>query len=157
MTRNESRTLLLDQHRRLRELMTGALVAAAGFRAGDGTARELKVALDALRTTLEEHNRTEEDFLVPLFQEDVNAGGQRHAERMLYEHASEHAVFQVGLIGEDAEVAKRIGEIAQGLDAHMVAEEATFLNPVVLRESDRDARAGARPLRQDQPLPPPKR
>jgi len=156
MNRNESRTLLLDQHRRLRELMTRALVAAARFRAGDGTAREVKVALDALRTALEEHNRMEEDFLFPLFQEDVNAGGQRNAERMLYEHASEHAVFRAGLVGENAEIANRISQIAEGFFAHMFAEEKTFLSPVALRDTDADARACARPLRQDQPLPPPR-
>ena len=155
MTRNESRTLLLDQHRRLRELMTGALVAAARFRADGGTARELKLSLDALRTALDEHDRMEEHFLVPLFQKDVNAGGQRNAERMLYEHAAEHAVLQDGLVGDDAEIANRISRIAEGLSSHMLAEEGTFLSPVALREHDPDARC-ARPLRQDQPLPPPR-
>ncbi len=136
MSRNHSRILLVEQHGRLRELLVLAQVAAERFHADGNTASELRVALEGLRIVLDEHNRTEESLLMPIFQEDAIIGGQRQAERMLYEHASEHAMFRAGLDGEDAEVAKRLPRVAEGLVAHMDAEERTFLSPVALREPE---------------------
>jgi hypothetical protein len=53
---------------------------------------------------------------------------------MLEEHVAEHAAFWELLSGTQAEVAERIGELAEELDAHMAAEERTFLSPVTLRD-----------------------
>ncbi|MEO8702775.1 MAG: hypothetical protein ABI867_22210 [Kofleriaceae bacterium] len=53
---------------------------------------------------------------------------------MLEEHLAEHAAFWELLCGSRAEVAGRIEELAEELEAHMVAEERTFLSSATLRE-----------------------
>jgi hypothetical protein len=55
-------------------------------------------------------------------------------DRMLEEHVAEHAAFWELLSGTRDEVAERIGELAEELDAHMSAEERTFLSPLTLRD-----------------------
>jgi hypothetical protein len=62
------------------------------------------------------------------------AWGSLLIDRMLEEHVAEHAAFWELLSGTQAEVAERIGELAEELDAHMAAEERTFLSPVTLRD-----------------------
>ena len=62
------------------------------------------------------------------------AWGSLMVDRMLEEHVAEHAAFWELLSGTQAEVAERIGELAEELDAHMAAEERTFLSPVTLRD-----------------------
>jgi hypothetical protein len=53
-------------------------------------------------------------------------------DRMVEEHVAEHAVFIDLMTGGDAP--DRIDEIVELLDAHMAAEERTFLSPVTLRD-----------------------
>lgn len=62
---------------------------------------------------------------------------------MFEEHAGEHAAFWTLLSGTRAEVAARIEELADLLDAHMAAEERTVLAPGTLREDVLRVRAGA--------------
>ena len=51
---------------------------------------------------------------------------------MLEEHVAEHAAFWEMLTGSTVEVAARMDELIDELDAHMAAEERTFLSPLVL-------------------------
>jgi hypothetical protein len=51
---------------------------------------------------------------------------------MLEEHVAEHAAFWDLLAGPASEVAARMDELLEELDAHMAAEERTFLSPLVL-------------------------
>ena len=49
------------------------------------------------------------------------------------EHVAEHAALWEMLTGEVGEVAARMSDLIDDLDAHMAAEERTFLSPLVLR------------------------
>ena len=51
---------------------------------------------------------------------------------MLEEHAGEHVAFQAALTGTDHEVAAGMADLCEEVDAHMAAEERTFLSPGVL-------------------------
>ena len=53
-------------------------------------------------------------------------------DRMLEEHVGEHAAFWEALAGSPDGVALRIDDLVDELDAHMAAEERTFLSPLVL-------------------------
>jgi hypothetical protein len=66
---------------------------------------------------------------------------------MFEEHVAEHAAFWVLLSGTRAEVAARIEELADQLDAHMAAEERTFLAPATLRDDVLSARTAAEPAK----------
>jgi iron-sulfur cluster repair protein YtfE (RIC family) len=138
MTPNEARATLLDQHDRLRRRLSETTVLAARWLAGDKVSDQLHQALVELRKAFVEHNRTEEALLQPLLSQG-DAWGPARIQRMGDEHAAEHAAFLALMGGTDAEVAERIPDIAEDLEAHMAAEERTFLSPAVLR----DVRGGA--------------
>jgi hypothetical protein len=53
---------------------------------------------------------------------------------MFEEHAAEHASFREAMTGSALAIAARMAELAEDVDAHMAAEERTFLSPGVLRD-----------------------
>jgi iron-sulfur cluster repair protein YtfE (RIC family) len=122
----------LREHERLRGIMGDALALAGRARDGTGSWSELQRVLDELRDAFAEHNASEEALLVPILGEDATIGPARIA-RMIEEHAAEHAAFRAALAGAPEEVAIRLEELAEEIDAHMAAEERTFLSPGVLR------------------------
>ena len=65
--------------------------------------------------------------------------GAKLVDRMAEEHIAEHAAFWELLSGTRTEVVARICELAEELDAHMAAEERTFLSPEVVRRRARTA------------------
>lgn len=133
MIPSEARERLLWQHERLRELLTGVQLLAARMARGEPVALDLQVGLEALRRAFAEHNRDERAILEPILRQDPNYGPLR-VDRMLEEHAAEHAAFEATLIGPDYEVAARLADLVEDVDAHMMAEERTFLSPGVLRD-----------------------
>lgn len=133
MTAEETRSLLLAQHDRLRQQVSSCSRVAALFRAGLATATELGFALDALREEFSLHNETETRVIQKLLHGPA-AWGSLLIDRMFEEHVAEHAAFWDLLQGTPVEVATRIDELAEELDAHMAAEERTFLAPVTLRD-----------------------
>ncbi len=124
---------LLQQHARLRDLASAALSAAARRLAGDRPSSEFHQSIVDLRRALAEHNVCEEAFLDPLLRADKTVGAAR-VRRMMEEHIAEHAAFSAALEGDDLEVARGISDLVEELDAHMQAEERTFLSPAVLRD-----------------------
>lgn len=58
------------------------------------------------------------------------------AERMLEEHAAEHAAFWQRIEAPRQVVAANMDELSEELDAHMAAEERTFLSPLILRADE---------------------
>jgi iron-sulfur cluster repair protein YtfE (RIC family) len=109
------------------------------FRAGEPVAVELELALARLRADFDEHNRTETGLLLPLLLHASQGRGTRGtllAERMLEEHAAEHAAFWQRIEAPHHEVAANIEELADELEAHMAAEERTFLSPLILRADE---------------------
>jgi hypothetical protein len=53
---------------------------------------------------------------------------------MMEEHRAEHAVIRAALTGTDRDVAHRVADLRELVEAHMAAEERTFLSRGVLRD-----------------------
>ena len=133
MKATEARTTLLAQHEQLRLLLDTCTRLAREQRAGEPVTTELDEALAELRDKFADHNQMETAVIADLLQGPA-AWASPLIDRMLEEHVAEHAAFWELLSGTQAEVTERIGELAEELDAHMAAEERTFLSPMTLRD-----------------------
>ncbi|HEX7701647.1 MAG TPA: hemerythrin domain-containing protein [Kofleriaceae bacterium] len=123
---------LLSQHEGIRKSIDRCALFATRFRDGEHVAEELETAVQALRREIEVHNETENALIHLLLVRGEQWGGQL-IERMTVEHRAEHDAMWALLTGSINDVAPRIAELAEELDAHMAAEERTFLAPHVLR------------------------
>jgi iron-sulfur cluster repair protein YtfE (RIC family) len=132
MDPGKARSQLLREHEVLRALLSEALAIAAQLRGLEPVHAALERAVDALRRAFARHNQSEEALLAPILRVDPAWGPARIA-RMLEEHSAEHGAFRAMLDGTSLEVAARLPDLADDLDAHMAAEERTFLSPGVLR------------------------
>jgi hypothetical protein len=128
-----ARMKLVAQHDRLRALMERCSGLARRLRSGEPVHAALDIALAQLRADFAEHNTTETALVRPLLHDSPHWGALL-VDRMLEEHVAEHAAFWEMLSGTVAAVALRMDDLVDELDAHMAAEERTFLSPVVLRE-----------------------
>jgi hypothetical protein len=127
-----ARSMLIAQHEQLRAQVRSCSRYAREYL--DGSAgTELDLALDELRDALAIHNAAETDMIRGLLNPSSPCGALL-VDRMLEEHVAEHAVFWDMLSGTRGEVAARIDQLADELEAHMAAEERTFLSPVILDE-----------------------
>jgi iron-sulfur cluster repair protein YtfE (RIC family) len=133
MNATEARTTLLAQHDALRQKLEACTGLAKLHRAGQEVTRELDAALGQLRDELAQHNQTETAIIGQLLHGPA-AWGSMLVDRMLEEHVAEHAAFWEILSGTHVQIADRIDDLAEELDAHMLAEERTFLSPVTLRD-----------------------
>ena len=133
MNAQQARALLLAQHDRIREQLDICIRLAQALHAGGPVTPELDAALAELRDAVAVHNRDETAIVAELLHGPA-AWGSLMVDRMLEEHVAEHAAFWALLCGSQAEVAERITELAEELDAHMAAEERTFLSPLTLRD-----------------------
>ena len=133
MNATETRSKLLAQHEQLRSHLEVCTRLATLFRAGSPVDLALDIALTQLRKDFTEHNETESAAVAQLLH-GPSAWGSLLVDRMLEEHHAEHAVFWELLSGPLGEVATRIDDLAEQLDAHMAAEERTFLAPITLRD-----------------------
>lgn len=133
MNANEARTTLLAQHERIRHDLALCARLAKQLRGGEPVTLELDEALSRLRDEFAEHNQAETAIIAELLRGPA-AWGSLLVDRMLEEHVAEHAAFWVLLSGAQVEVAERIHDLAEELDAHMAAEERTFLSPLTLRD-----------------------
>lgn len=127
MQPSEARSVLLDQHRHLRELLARCQAAA---REGH---LALDAAIDALRDAFAEHNATEQTCLRPVLLR-VMSIGERRIARMLEEHAAEHVTLATLLDSGHSATPQHIDDIVEELEAHMAAEERTFLSLAVLKD-----------------------
>jgi iron-sulfur cluster repair protein YtfE (RIC family) len=144
MTAERTRRLLIGQHERLRERAQTCTRLAKLFRAGQGSGVELELALTDLRSEFALHNETESTAIRRLLHGPASWSSLM-IDRMLEEHHAEHAAFWELLSGTHGEVAARIDDLADELDAHMAAEERTFLAPVTLRDDVIRARTREEP------------
>jgi hypothetical protein len=134
MTAESERLSLLRQHERMREHLQTCTRLAKLYCAGDaGIARELDLALDALRDEFSVHNEVETAVIKRVLH-GASTWGTLLIDRMFDEHVAEHAAFWDVLSQPYADVATRIEDLADELDAHMAAEERTFLAPATLRD-----------------------
>ena len=133
MLPSEARAYLLAQHHSLRTQLATCGAEARRLLAGEPRADELWRALVVLRRGFAIHNETEKAWLEPLLHRSQAVGPLRIA-RMIEEHVAEHAAFNAMLVGTDREVAARMTDIIDEIEAHMAAEERTFLSVAVLRD-----------------------
>jgi iron-sulfur cluster repair protein YtfE (RIC family) len=133
MTAESKRLLLLAQHDRLRQHTETCVRLAKLYECGEARAADLDRALEMLREEFAAHNMAETRVIGDLLHGPA-AWGALLIDRMLEEHVAEHAAFWELLSGTRAEIAPRIGELADELEAHMAAEERTFLAPATLRD-----------------------
>lgn len=139
MDRDTVRNTLLAQHEGIREDVAACRRLSERFRAGEPVAVELDLAIAQLRSDFDEHNRTETALLLPLLLHASQGQGTRGtllAERMLEEHAAEHTAFWQRIDAPRHEVAANMDELIEELEAHMAAEERTFLSPLILRADE---------------------
>jgi iron-sulfur cluster repair protein YtfE (RIC family) len=127
-----ARLTLLSQHDKIRESLDCCVLLASRFRDGEHVAEALETAVQALRREVEVHIETENTLIRGLLVRGERWGVQL-IDRMLVEHGAEHDAMWAMLSGSINDVAPRISELAEELDAHMAAEERTFLAPHVLR------------------------
>jgi len=142
MNAKEVRTQLLTQHELLRQELEDCIALARRARSGELVTRELDAALTQLRMDFSEHNEAETAIIRQLLQRST-AWETMLIDRMFEEHIGEHAVFWELLSGTRGEMIERIDELAEQLDAHMAAEERTFLSPATLRDDVIAQRTGA--------------
>ena len=127
-----ARTALIAQHDKIRMHLSECSELARRLRTGHSVDVELSAALAQLRSELTEHNTAETDLILPLL--DNSPGwGTLLVDRMGEAHVAEHAALWEMLVGSTSEVAARMDDLVDDLDAHMAAEERTFLSPLVLR------------------------
>jgi iron-sulfur cluster repair protein YtfE (RIC family) len=137
MKPGEARTRLLEDHARLRVLLSEAEEVARRFLDGAPLLEELRLALGLLRATLAEHNRAEEKLLEPMLRDAADTWGPARVSRMLEEHVAEHGAIRALLEGDELAVARLLPDFGEELMAHMAAEERTFLHPSVLPDASR--------------------
>jgi iron-sulfur cluster repair protein YtfE (RIC family) len=142
MSTEHARLQLLAQHARIRTHLErcARLAKLAGY--NDLAGLELDAGLASLREELSAHNQAETAIIGELLR-GPGPWNKLLIDRMFEEHVAEHAAFWELLAGTRAEIAARIDELADEIDAHMAAEERTFLAPGPLRgvTSRGDARA----------------
>lgn len=126
-----ARKTLMAQHGQIRDDLNRCCVLAQRLRSGEPVVFELDLALTMLRNDVTQHNATEGEVIGPLLR-GLPGWGDLLIDRMLEEHLAEHAVFWEMLSGTVDEVAARIVDLTDDLEAHMAAEERTFLSPLVL-------------------------
>jgi len=127
----EIRRTLLGQHEQIRAHLNGCSVLARRLLGGAPVQGELDAALTRLRADFIEHNIVETALVRPLLG-DAAGRGALLVDRMFEEHVAEHAAFWQMLAGPAQEVAGRMDDLVDELDAHMAAEERTFLSPQAL-------------------------
>jgi hypothetical protein len=133
MNPSEARLRCLAQHEWLRAMLMQTRAFARRFLAGEAVKPALDAALHELRDAYEVHNAFELSVLEPMLI-GADAWGPVRVARMVDEHGAEHAALEDLLVGPTEEVAMRFDDFAELVDAHMAAEERTFLSIQVLRD-----------------------
>ncbi len=131
MDAETARRTLLAQHQEIRIHLNACSLWARRLRDGEPVEHDLDAAVAQLREDLIKHNTTETDLVRPLLR-DSSGWGTALIDRMQEEHVAEHTAFWDLLAGSAPGIAARMEELVEELDAHMAAEERTFLNPLVL-------------------------
>jgi hypothetical protein len=133
MNADHARTLLITQHQAIRTSLASCLEIAKRLRTDDADEDELEIALTRMRGEVYQHNLSESALIRPLLAQ-TQRWGDLLLDRMLQEHLGEHVAMWTVLEQPARVVAFELEELAEDLDAHMAAEERTFLAPNVLRE-----------------------
>ncbi len=131
MTPALARKTLLAQHHEIRAYLARCAALSTQYLDHGMVADDLAAELQELRRSIAVHNDAE-NALIRILLVHSNRWGEKLIERMLVEHLAEHEALWTLLTGAIADVAPRIPELVEALDAHMLAEERTFLSSQVL-------------------------
>lgn len=126
MDARAARRLLLAQHETIREHLARCRRLAQEARDGRTGTEELETALAQLRDAFFDHNLSESALIRPLLLGAARWGDQM-LERMIEEHLAEHVAMWEVMGRPPRELVNSLGNLAEELDAHMAAEERTFL------------------------------
>ncbi|MEO8551964.1 MAG: hypothetical protein ABI678_18435 [Kofleriaceae bacterium] len=121
-----ARKLLLAQHAAIRTQLDHCRGIAQRVRHGETAEAELEAALERLRDAFSTHNLSESSLIRPLLIGAASWGDQL-LERMIDEHLAEHIAMWEAMGRPALVLATQLDELAEELDAHMSAEERTFL------------------------------
>lgn len=132
MDAHATRRTLLLQHDQIREQLNECSILARRLLDGEPVELALDAALGELRHRFAEHNDAETQLVRPLLHGAPHYGSLL-IDRMLEEHVAEHGALWELLSGSSYRVALRMEELVDELDAHMAAEERSFLSPLALR------------------------
>jgi hypothetical protein len=133
MNRGGARLRCLAQHEWLRVMLQQARTLARRLLAGEAVEHAFEATLRRLREGYAAHNAFEQSVLEPMLR-DVDAWGSARIARMVEEHTAEHEALEELLSASSTEVALRFDDFADLVDAHMAAEERTFLSTQVLHD-----------------------
>lgn len=133
MTPAEARTTVLRQHSELRSLLDTAVTVARRHLGGTAGHAELEAIVLQVRNAFSEHNLFETALLRPFLRE-VDRWGEERIRRMIEEHVEEHRVMEAFLARPATELAADLADFVEDMEAHMQAEERTFLSPTALPE-----------------------
>lgn len=126
MDANTARKLIVSQHEAIRASLAECLGIAKRVRTGESSELELELAFELMRAKVYEHNLTESELIRPLLA-STQQWGDRLIDRMIEEHLAEHVAMWAVLNQPAVVVALELEELAADLDAHMAAEERTFI------------------------------
>jgi iron-sulfur cluster repair protein YtfE (RIC family) len=126
MDANTARNLLLSQHEAIRASMAECVGLAKRVRVNEASEAELEFALELMRAKVYEHNLTESEVIRPLLA-STQRWGDLLIDRMIEEHLAEHVAMWTVLNQPAIVVALELDTLAEDLDAHMAAEERTFI------------------------------
>lgn len=133
MNPGKARVRLLAQHEWLRAMLRQTRALARRLAADDPVTGAMAASMRELCEAYAHHNAYERSLLEPILRHADGPGPARVA-RMSEEHRAEHAALEELRAGADLEVALRFDDVADLLDAHLAAEERTFLSTQVLRD-----------------------
>jgi hypothetical protein len=133
MDAQTARTKLLVQHEQIRTDLASCVALAHRLGNGDEPRAAFDLAIAQLRVDVDEHTATE-TLLVDNLLQGAAEWGTVLVDRMTEEHVGVHDALWAALSGPPEDVAGRMEDLAEELDAHMAAEERTFLSPQVLRD-----------------------
>jgi len=121
-----ARKLLLGQHDAIRDQLDLCRGIAQRVRRGESAEVDLEAALDRLRDAFSTHNLSESSLIRPLLIGAAHWGDQL-LERMIEEHLGEHIAMWQAMGRPSLVLAVQLDDLAEELEAHMAAEERTFL------------------------------
>lgn len=121
-----ARKLLIGQHHAIRASLAECIGIAKRLRDGEANEPDLEEALERMRSELYQHNLSETELLRPLLL-GRERWGERLLERMIEEHVAEHIAMWDIMNRPAIQIAYVLDGLAAEIDAHMNAEERTFL------------------------------
>lgn len=133
-----ARRLVLEQHLRLRRMLSMGLAQARQSAAGDGGQEPLHDLVGLIRGVFVQHLADEEALIVPILEDDLPVGPQR-VKALRAEHERQRNELETLCAwpedGNGLELAARFEALATALLGDIAHEERELLIPEVIRDA----------------------